>query len=78
MALLETDQRSATVAADSDVSSYEWTTAAFETLCRRHPEIARKMFAYFAREMSYRLVFCIAICVPRAIDSINACLFGEV
>jgi sulfate permease, SulP family len=37
MALLEMGQRSATVTADSDVSSYELTKAASDTLCRRHP-----------------------------------------
>jgi CRP-like cAMP-binding protein len=55
MALLETAQRSATVTADSDVSSYELTKEAFDTLCRRHPKIALKIFSYFAHEMSYRL-----------------------
>ena len=55
MALLEMGQRSATVTADSGVSSYELTKAAFDTLCRTHPQIALKIFAYFAHEMSYRL-----------------------
>ena len=55
MALLEMGQRSATVTADSGVSSYELTKAAFDTLCCTHPAIALKIFAYFAHEMSYRL-----------------------
>lgn len=55
MALLEMGQRSATATADSDVLSYELTKVAFDTLRRRHPEIAWKIFVYFAHEMSYRL-----------------------
>jgi CRP-like cAMP-binding protein len=55
MAMLEIGQRSATVTADSDVSSYELTKSAFDTLCHGHPEIALKIFAYFAHEMSCRL-----------------------
>ena len=56
MALLEGGQkRSATVICDEDVSSYELGLPAFETIMRDHPQIARKLFTYFTRDLVQRV-----------------------
>jgi CRP-like cAMP-binding protein/anti-anti-sigma regulatory factor len=55
MAVLEGGQRSATVVCDENVSCYELSRAAFDTIQRDHPQVARKLFTYFAREMVQRV-----------------------
>jgi len=55
MALLEGGQRSATVVCDEGASSYELGVAAFETIMREHPQIARKLFTYFTRLLVQRV-----------------------
>ncbi len=56
MGLLEGNRRrSATVVCDEDVSSYELDRPAFETILRDHPQIARKLFSYFTRDLVQRL-----------------------
>ena len=56
MALVETGRsRSATVIADEDISAYELTRTAFESILASHPKIAVKLFKYFAKEIARRL-----------------------
>jgi SulP family sulfate permease len=56
MALFEGGRkRAATVVCDEDVSSYELDLTAFETIVLEHPQIARKLFTYFARVLVGRV-----------------------
>lgn len=55
MALLNPGLRSATVTADEDVSAYELTQVAFNSLLEAHPQIGLKLLKYFAFEMAHRL-----------------------
>ena len=55
MAVLEGNPRSATVVADGDVVVYELTRISLERCLREHPQIAVKLFEYFAREMARRV-----------------------
>jgi ABC-type transporter Mla MlaB component len=58
MALFEAGPRSATVVADMDVSTYELSRSAFETIFRGNPPIALKVQRYFTLEMARRLRNC--------------------
>jgi MFS superfamily sulfate permease-like transporter len=55
MAILEGSRRLATVTADGEVSTYELSREAFETILREHPPLGQKLLSYFAREMTRRL-----------------------
>ncbi len=55
MALLGTGRRSASVAADDDVSCWELEEAAFRALLDEHPRIASKVLANIAKEMARRV-----------------------
>jgi SulP family sulfate permease len=55
MSLLDGGPRSATVVCDEEVESYELTRAAFEQLVEQHPQIARKVFSYFTRQLTQRI-----------------------
>jgi sulfate permease, SulP family len=56
MALLENAApRSASVIADEDISTFELTRAAFDSILEAHPRIAVKLLKYFAQEMARRL-----------------------
>jgi len=48
-------RRSVTVVCDEDVSSCELDLTAFETVLRDRPQIARKLFVYFTRDLAQRL-----------------------
>jgi sulfate permease, SulP family len=56
MALLEhAAPRSASVIADEDISTFELTRTAFDSILEAHPKIAVKLLKYFAQEMVRRL-----------------------
>jgi sulfate permease, SulP family len=55
MSLLDGGPRSATVVCDEEVEGYELTRAAFDQLTGQHPQIARKVFSYFTRELAKRV-----------------------
>ncbi len=55
MSLIEGGRRSATVVCDEDVSGYELSRSAFETIVNDHPHIARKLFTHFTRDLAQRL-----------------------
>jgi SulP family sulfate permease len=55
MSLFDGGPRSATVVCDEEVEGYELTRAAFDQLVEQHPQIARKLFSYFTRELAQRV-----------------------
>ncbi len=55
MAMLEGAARSATITADGEVSSYEFSREALAKIRREHPVLALKVITYFAQEMTRRL-----------------------
>jgi sulfate permease, SulP family len=55
MSLFDGGPRSATVVCDEEVESYELTRTAFDRLVQQHPQIARKLFSYFTRELVQRV-----------------------
>jgi sulfate permease, SulP family len=55
MSLLDGGPRSATVVCDAEVEGYELTRSAFDRLVEQQPQIARKLFSYFTRELAQRV-----------------------
>jgi anti-anti-sigma regulatory factor len=55
MALLQTQQRSATVSADENISTYELNREKFERMLEKNPMLAFKLLNYFTHEMARRL-----------------------
>jgi CRP-like cAMP-binding protein len=55
MSLFDGAPRSATIVCDEEVEGYELTRATFDQLVEQHPQIARKIFSYFALELAQRV-----------------------